>query len=106
MLHIPLTGGTELNIKFSMFKNYDFFLIHVSSTSFKLENGTVATNFIGKVVLEADNMLIKVKTVDRERGEASGEDDRETERERETGIEEEMGNEKICFLVFKNTLQF
>lgn len=78
----------------------------MSSTTFKLENGTVATNFIGKGVLEADNILIKMKTVERERGEASGEDDGETERERETENEEEMGNEKICFLVFKNILQF
>lgn len=58
MFWVPLAGGTEFNTKFPMFKKYYFFPIHASFVLLKLGNYSVAKNFNGQIIQEANDVLI------------------------------------------------
>ena len=60
VFQVPLTGGIEFNTTFPMSKNDYFFLIHASFISLKLGNCTVTANFNGIIILEANDVLIKM----------------------------------------------
>lgn len=58
LFQVPLAGGIEFNTKFPMFKNYYFLQIHASFISLILGNCTVVSNFNGKIILEAYDVLV------------------------------------------------